>query len=34
MALAQQALTDTWGTRLGPPPTKTEWVELAASKPY
>ncbi|WP_406106310.1 ATP-binding protein [Streptomyces sp. NBC_01003] len=31
--LLVEALADAWGTKLGPPPTKTVWAELAASKP-
>ncbi|MCX5437640.1 ATP-binding protein [Streptomyces sp. NBC_00063] len=31
--LLVEALAEVWGTRLGPPPTKTVWAELRASKP-
>ncbi|MFE5023544.1 ATP-binding protein [Streptomyces sp. NPDC056656] len=31
--LLVEALAGAWGTRLGPPPTKTVWAELAVSKP-
>jgi hypothetical protein len=30
--LLVETLADTWGTRLGPPPTKSVWAELAASR--